>query len=161
MISERKNAVPSVFGYSVMNVSTQSMLPNYKPGDLIAVKKVEVDTLKENDVISFFSIDPDIYGLPNTHRIVKIENDGEKPVFTTKGDNNPSADIYKVSSENVIGKVMYKVPFLGKAIYYLQTTRSAYFLVIILPLLVITIFEIRNLARKLRKAENVDESENE
>ena len=46
-----------------------------------------------------------------THRIKRINTDKEK--FTTKGDANDVEDSKQVSYENVIGKVVLHVPYLG------------------------------------------------
>lgn len=151
IISSKKNTVPSVFNISVLSLATQSMEPTYRVGDLVVVKKTDVKNLKKGDVISFYSTDPDIYGMPNTHRIFSVDNSGNSPVFVTKGDNNPYEDLYTVDSDKVIGKVCFKIPALGKAITYLQTTKAAYFLVVILPMVVVFAFEMRNVIIKYRE----------
>lgn len=159
IVSASKNTVPSVFNISVLSLSTKSMEPTYKVGDLVVVKKVDASTLREGDVISFYSTDPEIYGFPNTHRIVAVDNSSGSPVFTTKGDNNPSADEYTVDQSRVIGKVLFKIAFLGKAIMFLQQTKAAYFLVIILPILVIFAFEMKNVIVKYREVKEDNEDE--
>lgn len=151
IISSRKNTVPSVFNISVLSLATESMEPTYKVGDLVVVKKVEASTLEKGDVISFYSTDPAIFGYPNTHRIFEIDSSSGSPVFTTKGDNNPSYDEYTVEPQNIIGKVLFKIPALGKAISYLQRTKAVYFLVVILPLFVIFAFEMKNVMVKYRE----------
>lgn len=159
-ISASKKTVPSIFNISVLSLSTKSMDPTYKVGDLVVVKKVDASTLKEGDVISFYSTDPDIYGFPNTHRIVGVENNNGSLTFTTKGDNNPSADKYAVEESRVIGKVLFKIAVLGKAIMFLQHTRAAYFLIIIVPIMVIFAFEMKNVIVKYREVKDDNEDEN-
>ena len=161
IISSKKNTVPSVFNVSIMSLATKSMEPTYRVGDLVVVRKTDVSKLEVGDVISFYSSDPDIYGMPNTHRIYKIIESEGSPVFVTKGDNNPSEDIYTVDADRVIGKVCFKIPVLGKAITYLQTTKAAYFLVIILPLFVLFAFEMRNVIIKYREGKVTNESEDQ
>ena len=159
-ISAKNNTVASIFNHSLLSILTQSMEPDYKPGDLVVVKKVDVKELKVGDIISFYSTASDIEGKPNTHRIIKIEKINGEPVFTTKGDNNEIPDADGVKAENIIGKVVMKIPVLGKAVRFLQTTKAAYFLVIMLPILVIFIFEVRNVVVKYREVKLDDENEN-
>lgn len=49
-----KVEVPSIGGYLPIIVLTDSMYPEIKSGDLIICKTADANTVKENDVISFF-----------------------------------------------------------------------------------------------------------
>ncbi len=42
-----------MFGYTALRVTTGSMKPTYDVDTLIVVKKVDPETIKVNDVISF------------------------------------------------------------------------------------------------------------
>lgn len=105
----------------------------------IIIKEVELDTLKEGDIITFISTDPSIYGYYNTHRIYDSYLDAEgKMHFITKGDANEYPDDYEVTEDKVIGAYVRELPFgelLGKALSKLSN-RNVYFLVVILPLLI-------------------------
>ena len=67
----KPNEVPSIFGYKPFIVLSGSMETELYRGDLAIVKEVDVNSLKENDIIAFK--DKDNYVV--THRIVKIEKD--------------------------------------------------------------------------------------
>ena len=58
-----------------------------------------------DDVICFYSTDPTIYGIPNTHRVVSepIVNADGSIEFVTKGDANAIEDKYNAKGENLIG----------------------------------------------------------
>lgn len=107
--------VLKVQGFIPYSILTDSMSPQYPPNSLIFVKVIPFEELKLNDVITFVTEDTD---KPVTHRIIEIDNE-EKIVFT-KGDNNEFKDIEPTFSENIIGKVYFKIPFLGKLSYSLS-----------------------------------------
>jgi len=140
-----KGNVPNVFGYSFLNVTTGSMLPTYKPGDIVVAKKTRIADLRERDIISFYAIEPAIEGLPNTHRIIKIDIVDGRYYIITKGDANLVNDPYPVFEENLIGKAVANLPGAGKAVSVLQN-RAVIFFLLILPLMVIMVMEIKHIA---------------
>ena len=54
-----------------------------------------------------------------THRVVEINS--EQQTFITRGDANQSADVNAVSYSQVIGKVVFQIPLLGKLSACLHT----------------------------------------
>lgn len=145
--------VPSVLGFSVLQVRSGSMEPEYMTGSVVVVKKTDVTKLKVGDVISFYSMDDTISGQVNTHRIIKIDHmiDGDEPIFTTQGDRNELPDKDKVHSANVIGEVVYDLGTVsGSVISVLQNPKVIFF-VIILPLIFITFSEAVNLVTLIAK----------
>jgi signal peptidase len=89
--NDDENKPRSFFGYTFLNVLTDGMEPLMKEADLIVVKKVDPNSIKVGDVISFF--DP---GSPTdailTHRVISIyEEDGVRYAITA-GDNNANND---------------------------------------------------------------------
>ena len=98
-----------ILGYRPYSVKTESMLPEYKVGSLVYVREMDFDDLKPGDVITFVNDDTQKVV---THRITEIDND-ERMVYT-KGDNNEYPDIKPVYEENIIGKVDFSIPMLGK-----------------------------------------------
>lgn len=107
--------VPNLLGYQSFAVVSGSMEPAYSVGSIVYAKETPFDELKVGDVISF-SISEDT---KVTHRITAIDN--EKQQFTTKGDANNTEDGEPVSYANVIGKVMFGVPYLGFLSQYIRT----------------------------------------
>lgn len=96
--------VPSVLGYSVMNIVSGSMEDEIPQGSYILVKKADAEDVKVGDVITFYSTDPLIYGIPNTHRVVEepIVTDGEIE-FVTRGDANFVNDKETAKGDRLIG----------------------------------------------------------
>jgi len=100
----------SIGGYHVLWVKTNSMEPTIPTSSYILTKDVEAKDVKVGDIITFVSDNPQIKGMYNTHRVIKIE-DGK---FTTKGDNNPADDgIYSAKAENIVARYQRNMPFLS------------------------------------------------
>lgn len=158
--SENGAKVVNVAGYSIMSVLTGSMEPNYKVGDIVIVKKTDTDELKNKDVITFYSSDPDMEGQIVTHRIIDITEENGQRLFETKGDNNKIADIEKVEENDVIGKVEGRIPYVGKAATFMQTNRVAFFLIVILPMLVIMAMEVKDIIVIARSGDEDESEEN-
>jgi signal peptidase I len=96
--------VPSVFGYSVMHIESGSMEGEIPNGSYILIKKVEPSEIKKDDIICFYSTDPKIYGIPNTHRVIEDPIYTENGIeFITKGDANPKNDTETATGQRLIG----------------------------------------------------------
>ncbi len=98
------------FGDDIMVTTTTSMLPVLKPNDMIIVESVNIDELKEGDIIAFDShMEMGIVA----HRVIEVfEKDGEI-VVDTKGDNNEKPDPWYVTDDDLIGKVKNIIPMFG------------------------------------------------
>ena len=82
--------------------------------DAIVIKRVDNDKYKIGDIITFISSDSNYKGLTITHRVVDKLAVGEKnSIYTTKGDNNRVIDPATVSTRDIYGKVLFKIPKIG------------------------------------------------
>ena len=72
MATKDNQHVSNLLGYTPLVVRSDSMVPTFKSGDLIFVKKCNTSSLKEGDIICFHTIIDNEYAL-NTHRIQSIE----------------------------------------------------------------------------------------
>lgn len=109
-----------LFGVQVYSVISGSMEPDYPVGSLIYVRKAEPEEIKVNDVITFVLPNE----MPATHRVIEIDNENEH--FLTKGDNNDEVDGSPVHFENLIGKPVLCIPYLGYVAHYIQTPPGIY-----------------------------------
>lgn len=108
--------IPDVFGIKPMIVLSGSMESEIHTGDLVFVKMVDIDTLKENDIIAFRNEEDKV----TTHRIIeKIEKDGQT-YFKTKGDNNSSEDANLVETSDVEGIYVARIAMLGNFLMFMQ-----------------------------------------
>ena len=99
-----RGEVPYFFGYSVMNIVSGSMEEEIPKGSYILIKKVSPEEIEKDDIICFYSTDPKIYGMPNTHRVVEepiVTDSGIE--FITKGDANPINDTETAKGDRLIG----------------------------------------------------------
>ena len=109
--------IPSLAGYQVFYILSESMAPVMNPGALIYVKESDVSEVVPGECITFrLGTDTE---LTATHRVVAV--DLKTLEITTQGDANPGEDIMKVTEDNLIGKVAVHIPYLGYGMYFLQT----------------------------------------
>jgi signal peptidase len=128
-------------------VYTGSMEPAIPVGSVVVIKPVDPETLKIRDIICFKLESESTTTV--THRIFNITDQG----FITKGDANEDPDQWIVKKENVIGKAILTVPFIGYIGYFVRTP-IGFILLILLPASAIIIMEIRNIAKELKKNKN-------
>lgn len=96
-------------------VSSKAMNPAYDVGDIVFVKNTAFDKLSVSDVVIFDS--PEMRS-PLIMRIISL--DKNENTFTTQGDNNPRSlpAEENVSSEYLLGKVIFSIPFVGYLEFY-------------------------------------------
>ena len=110
IVSKISGKVPSAFGYSVVNIVSGSMEDEIPKDSYILIKKIDAHEVKRGDVICFYSTDPMIYGMPNTHRVVEdpIKTD-EGYEFVTRGDANLIDDKVTAKGDRLIGIYVKKL----------------------------------------------------
>lgn len=122
-------------------IVSPSMVPNINVQDAIIIGRTDPNDLKQGDIISYLATDSYYSGKVITHRIIGIEDVNGELLFRTKGDNNNVADGVLVNEDNVYGKVLFRIPFLG----YVRQFLSTYFgwiLCIALPILYLIMTEV-------------------
>ena len=100
-----------IFGYSYYQVLTTSMQSEIPQGSLVLVHQ-GTDDIQVGDDITFMVSETDVA----THRCIEIEDDyngSGMRAFNTQGVDNPHPDGFTLEN-NVIGKVVFHVPYLGK-----------------------------------------------
>jgi len=82
----------------------------FERGDILVIKKCELEEISIGDVIVF-----EAYGRRIAHRVVEIERTGENLIFKTKGDANPESYYFEQSilPEHIQGKVIAVIPKIG------------------------------------------------
>ena len=132
----------SLFGYKMYIVNTDSMAAtDFDAGSLIFVKDVKPETLKEGDIITFLSQDPDSFGKTVTHKIRRLTTDAEgNPGFVTYGTTTDTDDKTIVTYTYILGKYQSHIPHLGTFFNFLKTTQG-YFICIFTPFMLIILYE--------------------
>lgn len=124
---------------SFYNVLTSSMSPKIPAGSLVIVREVNPNLLEKGDVITFTKNNETV-----THRVSAIEDER----FVTKGDRNQLVDYLPVEAEEINGKVIFSLPYLGRFGEIIQTPRGMLALILtILQLLLL--LEMITLIREL------------
>ena len=137
---------PVTGNYKLMTVQSGSMEPAIKMGSIVMVKPME--DYKIGDVISFTN--PKKRQEPISHRIVDLEVIEGKPFYITKGDANEESDIRRVAKDEVMGKVLFNVPFLGYAVDFAQKP-IGFALIILIPAVIIIGDEIKKIYGEVKK----------
>lgn len=137
------NKVASLAGYTPLTVASDSMLPTFRTGDLIVIRKCDPSKLKEGDIITFHTIINNEYAL-NTHRIAEIQEMGGARSYVTKGDNNAIADVHMIADGDIVGKYVSRLPGVGKVMGFLSSS-IGFLVVIVLPLLLFFIYQVYHL----------------
>ncbi len=125
---------PHIIGIQTFKVLSGSMQPSYPVGSLVYVKKTTPDNINIGDVITFYINENSLV----THRVVS--KDIDKKIFETKGDANEVKDGGVVSYDNVVGRAIFCVPYLGYVSSYFNTTQGSYLLVVFIAVLFIATF---------------------
>ena len=147
------SVIPVPGNFKVLTVLSGSMEPAIKTGSVVFVKPAHSTgsgqaDYKIGDIITFG--DQEGSKVLTTHRIVKTEYEDEKTLYTVKGDANKAADIRKVPSENVVGKTLFSIPFLGYLLNFAKQPIGC-ILRIWVPAIIIIWEEIEKIRKELKK----------
>ena len=166
-LSSKEDDIPSLFGYTAFSIQSDSMEDEIMTGDFIIGKKCDPKQLNKRDIISFFTVNNEGQIFINTHRIIGIEETSDGRIFTTKGDNENEPDLRKVLEGDIVSKYSgFRIPLLGYIITFL-TTQLGFFLCIVFPVLLYTIWQVYILVvtimnnQKVKMLEEVKEQTSE
>ena len=135
-------------GLTPYAVLSGSMEPAYHVGSLIYVKSLEPAEVQVGDPITFV-LNADL--VVATHRVVGI--DPVEGCFFTKGDANDAPDGSPVLYENLLGKPVFTIPYLGYLSNALSTTKGMIIAGTVAAILLILAF----VPDLLKKADQADE----
>ncbi len=147
---------------SLYTIISPSMTPNINVGDVVVAKKINgPEDIKVGDVITFISTSSISKGMTITHRVTEVNQAKNGYNYTTKGDNNITPDTSPAEYDNVIGKVILRVPKLGK-VQNLVANQGGWLVIVIIPALFIIITDILKVFKLVRvksKVEKIDQAE--
>lgn len=158
-----KSPNKTLFGFRYYTVLTDSMVPEFRSGDMVFVKLTDADKIEKGDIITFNpSSGSEAY---LTHRVTDKITDYEGTgvtCFRTKGDANDSEDSFLIDEGRVIGTVQFHLPKLGLIMRFLQL--RWYFVAPLIIMLFIFFglmkkyFELKNGNNDVVKEENTNNS---
>ena len=137
---QRLSVNNTVFGFRLFTVATGSMKGVYNVNDVIAVKDFDNKKLKVGDDIAFVGNRGGLENKLVTHRIIKIEEESNGRIFTTKGVKN-SVEDPSITESQILGKVVGVVPVVTQ-INHVVKSQLGFFCLIFWPLVLVIVLEI-------------------
>lgn len=146
---------PEIAMYTIIS---PSMEPNINVYDVVVTQKIhDFNKIKEGDVITFISTSTLGEGLTITHRVKEVIETEDDIKFRTQGDNNQVADSSLASSKNVMGKVLFKIPWIGHVQFFLQS-KGGWLFALLIPAMIVVIYDIYKVIRLSNIKQKVNES---
>lgn len=110
-----KNEYFKIFGISFFKMNNNLMKGDINKNDLVLVKEVKESQLQEGDIIAY-----KVNGNIRINKIIYKEQE-----YTTKSNKNFQPDIEKISDDQIIGKKIANVRFLGLILEVLQSKTTS------------------------------------
>lgn len=103
-------AIASIYFQSgFLVVTSRSMEPSFRVGDLLLVRPIEISTIKKSDVLVLPV--PEIPKLRYSHRVVDISRELNGYSIKTQGDANPTPDAWRLNvTDQEVPKVIAVLP---------------------------------------------------
>lgn len=153
-IAKIKGTKPFISLYTIVS---PSMEPNINVYDVIIDVRVDEDNdVKQGDIVTFYSDSIDTGGYTVTHRIHYIYDTSGVRYYITKGDNNQNPDDGTITIDNIVGKVRFIIPALGR-IQFFVSSKFGWIIVILIPALGIILADIKKLVKIFRIKEQIEE----
>ena len=97
-----------IFPVKPIAIATGSMEKEICVGDVAIIKKCNSNDVNVGDIIEY-----QMEGYTVVHRIIEKRQNNGKFSFITKGDNNNTPDRDEVKEDQLIGKVIFKIEYIG------------------------------------------------
>lgn len=108
-----------VFPIRPIAIATGSMEKALYVGDIAIIKKCNANDVNTGDIIQY-----QMEGYTVIHRIIEKKQKNGEFYFITKGDNNNTPDQQEVKEEQLIGKVIFKIRYIGYPAIWLHILQS-------------------------------------
>ena len=138
--------IPVPGNLEVKIVQSGSMEPSIKTGALVVIRPSSEYHI--GDVIMFG--EDTKTQVPTTHRIVADEVRSGVFYYTTQGDANEDPDPQQVAQSEVIGKVLFSIPYLGYVLDFAKKPLG-FTLLIGVPAAIVVFDEGANIWRETKK----------
>ena len=144
-----------IFGYRFYVVVTDSMTPELEVGAVILSKSVTPKDLQVGENITFLGTVGNQKGLLITHKIIEAPyyDDNGKGFVITQGVKQNSVPDSPVAFENIKAVMIKKMPILS-FFYSLIKKPIGFIMIIIIPLIALTVYQLFKIAAYNAKKEN-------
>lgn len=126
----------SIGGIRVFTIISNSMLPDYEPGDILILKEENPSNIMIGDDVTYMGKKGQVKGLVVTHKVIDRREEEGKYYFTTQGTNNEIADP-EIDESQIYGKVIYKTVILS-VLCKIMLKPAGYYILFMLVALVIS-----------------------
>lgn len=109
-----------VFPIRPITIYSGSMVPELYKGDIVVVKKCNINDVNVGDIIEYKMNEKRII-----HRIIEKKQTNGVFYMKTKGDHNEIPDKEYVTEEHFEGKVIFKVKYLGYPSIWISELRNS------------------------------------
>lgn len=110
-----EDKIPNIFGYKMFMIGKEYMDDSLTEGDLIFTKNLEPASVNVGDIIAFRNVN----NLVTIHKVIEIDTTENREVFITNAAENEVKTNKNVSFSKLEGKLVYKIPLLGKIILFI------------------------------------------
>lgn len=144
---------PITGNYKILVVKSGSMEPIIHTGSIVVIKPST--EYKIGDIVTFTGTNAN-ERTPITHRINDIRLQEGKAIYITKGDANNAPDQREIQYREIMGKLLFSVPFVG---YALDAVRQpiGFILIIAIPALIIIYDEMAKIKKEIVRLRNKKE----
>lgn len=108
-----------IFPIKPVSIASGSMEKELFIGDIAIIQKCKAEDVITGDVIEY-----QMKGYTVIHRIIEKKQRNGQFYFITKGDNNNTKDKNEVAESQLIGKVIFKVKYLGYPAIWLKNMQK-------------------------------------
>lgn len=138
------SSVPFPGNYKAFIVKSGSMEPTIHTGSIVFVRPEESYAVGE--IVTRRTTDP---SFTVTHRLFSQKEKNGQVVFDTKGDANDTSDHVDIAKSDIVGKVVWSVPFAGYVVNYAKTPQGMLILIIV-PAIIIIYDEARKIKKEIK-----------
>lgn len=137
--------IPIEGNIQIKTVISGSMEPAIKTGSVVVIKPKK--EYSAGEVITFISGS----GSLTTHRIIAREEKEGVVFFRTKGDANDVSDGREISESEVVGRVVFSIPYLGYVTNFSQTPNARPVILIFIFILLMIAMVAPSKKKKINK----------
>ena len=110
--------------HPILVVKGHSMEPTLMPGDLIFVQAVHIEDVRagpDGDIVAFYQPGSGRTRIVVHRAFQKIVGGGGALLLKTKGDNVAVPDSWYITDEELIGRVVLRIPLLGAVVEFVRS----------------------------------------
>jgi signal peptidase len=115
-------------------VESESMIPNLNVGDLLVLQAQAPEDIIVGTIIVY---NADWHTKPIVHRVVEVQLVGSEYHYYTKGDNNTKKDPGYRLYEDIVGVVVFVIPYIGYVTLFLHEPYGIAIVIILFAALLI------------------------